>query len=60
MAVYQRGNVYWYKFKFGNRLIRESAKTHLKTLAREAERQRRRELRNATTTFPRKTASVGL
>ena len=44
MAVYKRGNVYWYKFSFGNRLIRESAKTHLKTLAKEAERQRRREL----------------
>ena len=44
MAVYRRGDVWWYKFRFAGQMIRESAKTGSKTVAREAERQRRREL----------------
>jgi len=44
MSVYRRGNVYWYKFYFSSRLVRESTKTSLKTLAKEAEKKRRREL----------------
>jgi integrase len=44
MAVFKRGNVSWYKFRFANREIRESAKTHSKTLAKQAEQKRRREL----------------
>jgi integrase len=44
MAVYKRGEVWWYKFRFANRFIRESAKTGSKTVARAAETQRRREL----------------
>lgn len=44
MAVYRRGDTWWYKFAFAGRMIRESAKTHSKTVARDAERQRRREL----------------
>ena len=44
MSVYRRGETYWYKFWFANKLIRESAKTSSKTLAREAEKKRRREL----------------
>ena len=36
--------IWWYKFTFSGRLIRESTKTHLLTLAREAEQNRRREL----------------
>jgi hypothetical protein len=44
VAVYRRGNVYWYKFRFAGREIRESAKTPLKTLAKKAEEKRRREL----------------
>lgn len=44
MSVYKRGGVYWYKFLFQGQLIRESAKTNSKTIAREAERARRREL----------------
>jgi hypothetical protein len=35
---------YWYKFVFQGQLIRESAKTNSKTVAREAERARRRDL----------------
>jgi hypothetical protein len=44
MSVYLRGKTWWYKFYFGTRLIRQSAKTHLKTLAKQAEAQHRRAL----------------
>ncbi len=44
MSVYKRGDVWWYKFRFAGRMIRESAKTNSKTVTREAERTRRREL----------------
>ena len=44
MSIYKRGEVYWYKFRFAGREIRESAKTALKTLAKKAEEKRRREL----------------
>jgi integrase len=44
MGVYKRGGVYCYEFSFQGQRIRESAKTSSKTIAREAERQRRREL----------------
>ena len=44
MSIYRRGGVYWYEFEFQGQRIRESAKTSSKTIAREAERQRRREL----------------
>jgi integrase len=44
MSVYKRGDVYWYKFKFVGQSIRESAKTNSKTVAKNAERARRREL----------------
>src|SRR5215469_12307932 len=39
-----KGKIYWYRFRFGGRIVHESAKTTGKTLARDAERQRRREL----------------
>ncbi|HXE90744.1 MAG TPA: site-specific integrase [Terriglobales bacterium] len=44
MSLYRRGSVYWYKFRFAGQQIRESAKTTSKTVARDAERSRRREL----------------
>ena len=44
MSLYKRGDVWWYKFRFAGRLVRESAKTESKTIARDAEKQRRREL----------------
>jgi len=44
MSVFRRGTTWWYKFRFAHRLIRESAKTTSKTVARDAERTRRREL----------------
>lgn len=44
MSVFKRGEVYWYEFSFNGARVRESVKTASKTLAREAERARRREL----------------
>lgn len=44
MAVFRRGQTWWYKFYFAGRLIRESSKSNSKTVARGAEKQRRREL----------------
>jgi integrase len=44
MSVFKRGETYWFKFLFQGQLIRESAKTNSKTVAREAERARRRDL----------------
>ncbi len=44
--IYKRGKqgTYWYRFRFAGRIIHESARTHSKTVAREAERNRRRAL----------------
>jgi len=44
VSVYKRGDVWWYKFRFGGQAIRESSKSNSKTVARDAERARRREL----------------
>jgi integrase len=44
MSLYQRGGVWWFKFKFCGQEIRETTKTHSKTLASEAQKERRREL----------------
>src|SRR3569623_283636 len=44
MSVYKRGDTWWYKFRFAGRMVRESAKTASKTVAREAEKQRHRVL----------------
>jgi integrase len=45
-VIYRRGKngIYSYRFRFAGRMIHESARTKSKTLAREAERQRRRGL----------------
>jgi len=39
-----KSGLWWYEFAFAGRRIRESAKTRSKTVAREAEKRRRREL----------------
>jgi integrase len=44
MAVFRRGKIWWYEFVFASRRVRESAKTTSKTVAKQAEQQRRREL----------------
>ena len=44
MAIFPRGKIWWYKFYFAGPLIRESSKSTSKTVAKNAENQRRREL----------------
>src|SRR5690242_2029721 len=52
MAVSKRGGVWWYEFIFAGRRIRESAKTSRKTIAIEAERNRRLELEKTLAGIP--------
>jgi integrase len=54
MSVYKRGEAWWFKFRIHGQLIRESAKTSSKTLARDAERVRRRELEEAVNRIPKR------
>src|ERR1700676_1531416 len=44
MALFKRGDVWWYEFLFARRRVRESAKTTSKTVAKLAEQNRRRQL----------------
>jgi integrase len=44
MAIFQRGEIWWYEFSFAGRRIRESSRSASKTLARTAERNRKRKL----------------
>jgi integrase len=44
MALFKRGDVWWYEFLFARRRVRESAKTTSKTVAKLAEQKRRRQL----------------
>jgi integrase len=44
MSLYKRGDVWWYKFRFAGQMVRESSKSDSKTVAKDAERARRREL----------------
>jgi hypothetical protein len=44
MAVYRRGKTRWYEFLFAGRRARESAKATSKTVAKEVEKKRHREL----------------
>jgi integrase len=44
MALFKRGDVWWYEFLFAQKRVRESAKTSSKTVAKQAEQNRRREL----------------
>jgi len=45
MAIFPRGKIDWYKFYFAGQLIRESSKSTSKTVAKNVENQRRRELK---------------
>lgn len=54
MSTFKRGGVYWYKFNFSGQVIRESARTASKTVARDAERARRRELELAVNRIPKR------
>src|SRR5579872_1678808 len=54
MSVFKRGEVYWFKFRFQGQEIRESTHSKSKTIAREAERARRRELEVAVNRIPKR------
>jgi len=44
MSLYKRGRVWWYHFRFAGQEIQESTRSKSKTIARDAERARRRTL----------------
>jgi len=52
MAVFKRGDTWWYEFIYAGKRVRESAKTSRKTIALEAERKRRLELERALSGMP--------
>jgi integrase len=57
MSIFKRGDVFWYKFRFDGRLVRESTKCTSVSRAREAEDRRKRELQddyNGITAFRQK------
>ncbi len=54
MSLYKRGEVWWYKFSFNCQLIRESSRSESKTVAKDAERARRRELEQAYNRIPKR------
>lgn len=55
--IYRRGKkgTLWFRFRFAGRYIHESARTVSKTIARQAERQRRRELELSWNRIERRT-----
>lgn len=55
--LFQRGKekTWWYRFRFAGRIIHESARTLSKTVARDAARQRRRELEETINGLKRRT-----
>ena len=52
MAVSKRGRIWWYEFIFAGKRVRESAKTTSKTVAKEAEKDRRRSLERTLAGLP--------
>lgn len=44
MSLFKRGKIWWYESWFAGRRLQESAKTSSKTVAKQAEQKRRREL----------------
>lgn len=54
MSLYRRGGVWWYKFRFAGQVIRESSKSESKTVARDAQRERRGELARTYNHIPKR------
>jgi hypothetical protein len=52
VSVYKRGDTWWYEFVFAGKRVRESAKTASKTVAKESEKSRRRELERTLAGLP--------
>jgi hypothetical protein len=48
----KQSRVWWYSFCFAGERIQESSKTHLKTIAKEAEKDHRRRLERASAGLP--------
>src|SRR6516164_2260133 len=44
MAIFKRGEIWWYEFQFQGQRIRQSSKSPIKAVCIQAERERRREL----------------
>lgn len=55
--IYRRGKrgTYWFRFRFAGRIVHESARTQSKTVAREAAKQRRRQLEESWNQITRRT-----
>ena len=51
MSLFRRESIWWYEFWFAGRRIRESSKSESKTVARNAEQKRRRELEEGYNNF---------
>lgn len=54
--LYRRGKIFWFKFRFVGRVYRESTKTSSKTLARDVERVRRRDVEAGYNRVPKRLA----
>lgn len=52
MAIFKRGETWWYEFVFAGKRVRESAGTPSKTVAKEAEKTRRRDLEKTLVGIP--------
>src|SRR5690348_8900020 len=50
-----RGGLWWYRFRFGGRIIHESSHSRSKTVALQAERERRRQLEESWNGIKRRT-----
>jgi integrase len=55
VSLYKRGDVWWYKFCFAGQVIRESSKSESKTVAKDAERSRRRKLEESYNQIKKRT-----
>jgi len=51
MSLFRRGDVWWYEFWFAGRRLQESSKSPSKTVAKNAEQKRRRELEEGFNNF---------
>jgi len=52
VALFRRGEIWWFEFVYAGQRVRQSAKTTRKTIAQEAEKQRRLELERANAGLP--------
>jgi integrase len=55
VSLYKRGNIWWFKFRFGGQMIRESSNSESKTVGKEAERARHRQLEESYNQIKRRT-----